>query len=79
MIFQLPLKIRNMPICTPKTTAAVDNEAANFSILWFSWFWAAPVPVVPEGVVDDWVADIVNMLERYASAIRGVVVRRAWV
>lgn len=79
MIFQLPLKIRKMPICTPKTTAAVDSEAANFSMLWFSWSWAAPVRVVPVAEADDWVSDIVYMLQRYASAIRGVVVRRAWV
>ncbi len=33
VIFQLPLRIKKAPICTPKITAAVDREAAKFSIL----------------------------------------------
>jgi hypothetical protein len=58
-----------MPICTPKTTAAVDKEAANFSILWFSLPRAAPVPWVFVGDDEAEVADILCAFVRYASAI----------
>lgn len=53
IIFQLPLKIKKTPICTPKTTAAADNEAAKFSMLWFSLVNAAPAPVVGVELGDD--------------------------
>ena len=33
----------------PKMMAAVDSEAAKFSMLWFSRFWAEPAPVVDSG------------------------------
>lgn len=58
--FQLPLRIRKMVIWTPKITAAVESEAAKFSMLWFSDFWAAPGPEVDVGVADaDAVLDMV--------------------
>lgn len=47
-----------MPICTPKTTAAVDREAAKFSMLWFSLVRAAPVPLVAVFVAAEAVDDI---------------------
>jgi hypothetical protein len=69
MIFQFPLRMMKMPICIPKTTAAVDREAANFSILWFCLPRAAPVPEVAVCVAADDVADIFAVVgalcERY--------------
>ena len=47
--FQFPLRIRKAVIWTPKMTAAVESEAAKFSMLWFSLPWAAPVPIVEVG------------------------------
>ena len=67
-IFQFPLNIRNTPICTPNTTAAVDREAAKFSILWFSLVSAAPVPAVFVAEADEVVSDILWLVERYISA-----------
>jgi hypothetical protein len=46
--FQLPLKIRKRAIWAPKMTAAVESDAANVLMDWFSLFSAAPVPVVGE-------------------------------
>lgn len=67
VIFQLPLRTKKTPICTPKTTAAVDREAAKLAMLWFSLPRAAPVPNVLDGdvvVVDD----ILAFFERYGSS-----------
>ena len=46
----MPLRIRNSRICTPKTTAAVEIEAAKVLMLWFSLFCAAPALGAVESV-----------------------------
>jgi hypothetical protein len=43
--FQLPLRIKNAAIWTPKTTAAVESEAANVLMLWL--YWPCPFPALP--------------------------------
>lgn len=69
MSFQFPLRIIKTPICIPKTTAAVDREAANFSMLWFCLVRAAPVPevfvLVAADAVDDMFATVGALCQRY--------------
>ena len=64
----MPLRMMKTPICIPKTTAAVDRDAANFSILWFSLPKAAPAPVV--GVADSVEADVVADMFATVGALR---------
>lgn len=61
--FQLPLRIKKKAICTPKMAAAVDSEAAKFSMLWFSLRKAEPAPVVLVCVAALAVLDIVSRVE----------------
>jgi len=63
--FQLPLRIRKKAIWTPKITAAVDSEAAKFSMLWFWFRRAAPEPLL---LVDDEAGALVDVADMVLPA-----------